>query len=112
MDDTDATLLSQMKSALANIPVSFMQSRARKCRDAMRALKELRAANKSCEPSAVKVLMGVQKRHRMAYESLNAQVALAAQMEVSDELKKEAAKLETRRCQQVRTKNMTDRGAE
>ena len=39
-------------------------------------------------------------------------MALVAQMEVSDELKKEAAKLETRRCQQVRTTKLTDRGAE
>ena len=32
-------------------------------------------------------------------------------MKVSDELKKEAAKLETRRCQQVRTAQLTDRAA-
>ena len=94
---------------MAAIPVAMMQSRARHCRDAMRALRQLRSQQKSCEPSAVKELMGVQARHRMAYASLNAQVAEAAQMTMTAELKKKAGTLKNRRDQAKRKAGLVER---
>ena len=112
VDDTDATLVAQMKGALMAIPVSSMQKCARNARDAMRALKCLRANNRLCDPAAVKLLMGAQKRHRMAYASVTAAVWQAAGAALDDAAKKAAATLATRREQAKTGQLLKDRGAE
>ena len=53
--------------------------------------------------------MGVQARHRMAYASLNAQVAEAAQMKMTEELKKQASTLKNRRDQATRKAGLLER---
>lgn len=110
VDDTDETLVREMKAALGQIGVDFMRRCARNSRAAMKALRALRDNNRLCCPSVVKSLMGVQKRHRMAYAALTATTALAAGQELAKEAQKEAAKLKVRREQAEQTVQLKKRG--
>lgn len=78
----------------------------------MRALRALRANNRQCCPSVVKSLMGVQKRHRMAFAALNAATAELAGQALEEEGRKEAATLAVRRSQAKASQELRDRGAE